>query len=100
MLSEARVASEPANAKPAVPFLEHFPELDQPPHWIRLTPMPFEIGRDTAANYVIHSQRVSKAHARICGSGDGFVILDCNSTNGTFVNGRRINEARLQANDI
>ncbi len=65
-----------------------------------VAPIPFHIGRESTADYVIHSQRVSKNHALIVRSGDGLVIVDHNSTNGTFVNGRRVKEARLQPNDI
>jgi EAL domain-containing protein (putative c-di-GMP-specific phosphodiesterase class I) len=82
------------------PFLEHFAEHDRVPQRIELDPLPFQIGRQASSHYVIHSQRVSKNHAQIIWSENEFVIVDQNSTNGTFVNGERINRARLKANDI
>jgi pSer/pThr/pTyr-binding forkhead associated (FHA) protein len=38
---------------------------------------------------------ISREHARIARSGAGFVIEDLGSTNGTFVNGRRISGAEI-----
>jgi EAL domain-containing protein (putative c-di-GMP-specific phosphodiesterase class I) len=100
MQTEAPSMTVPPHARLVIPYLEHFPELDQPPQRIMIAPIPFQIGRESTADYVIHSQRVSKNHAQIIRSGDGFAIVDRDSTNGTFVNGHRIKEAQLQANDI
>jgi serine/threonine protein kinase len=38
---------------------------------------------------------ISREHARIARSGESFVIEDLGSTNGTFVNGRRISKAEI-----
>ena len=48
------------------------------------------IGRGDANTIVINSARVSRNHARIEWKGDGFIIYDMSSSNGTFVNGQRV----------
>jgi pSer/pThr/pTyr-binding forkhead associated (FHA) protein len=48
------------------------------------------IGRGDANTIVINSARVSRNHARIEWKDDGFFIRDLSSSNGTFVNGQRI----------
>jgi serine phosphatase RsbU (regulator of sigma subunit) len=49
------------------------------------------IGRQEDAAIVLESLAVSRHHARIlCADGD-YVVVDVGSSNGTFVNGRRIN---------
>lgn len=53
---------------------------------------PFRIGRDPASDLVLASSNVSKRHAELL-HGDSIVFLrDLGSTNGTFVNGRRVTE--------
>ena len=83
-----------------VPYLEHYPEPGEPPHRILLDQFPFRIGRSMTAQYIIYSRQVSKEHTEISRRGKDFVIRDLGSTNGTFVNGQRIQEAPLADGDI
>lgn len=53
------------------------------------------IGRAADNNIVIDNRGVSGHHAIIVRNADEFYIGDNNSTNGVFVNGRRISESRL-----
>lgn len=59
-------------------------------------------GRDSSCDIVINDETVSKRHAEIEVDGDSIRIKDLGSSNGTFVNGRRLasNESvRLQILD-
>jgi len=54
---------------------------------------PFEVGRDPTAELVLQDAEVSRRHARF-ESQQGIVYVDdLKSSNGTFLNGRRVNEA-------
>src|SRR5271157_531443 len=64
-----------------------------------IDPLPFQIGRLAENHLVIRDSRVSRIHARITASGDRFVLEDCGSTHGTFVNGKRIARHTLDASD-
>lgn len=49
------------------------------------------IGREGGCDLVLDDRRVSGEHSRITASReDGFTIVDLDSTNGTYVNNRRI----------
>ncbi|HHW57241.1 MAG TPA: FHA domain-containing protein [Clostridia bacterium] len=59
------------------------------------------IGRSDECDIVIESPYVSAKHAIIRKKGRKFYIQDLNSTNGTFVNGKRIKGiAKIRNNDI
>lgn len=61
---------------------------------------PFIIGRDSACNLHLDDLRVSWRHARMTRSGDTWTLEDLRSSNGTFVNGRRIRRHRLRPGDM
>ena len=48
------------------------------------------IGREAGADLVIDAPGVSRRHARIVRQGDGYFIEDLKSSNGTFLNGKRL----------
>ncbi len=50
----------------------------------------FSIGRDINNDFVINDTEMSRKHAKISVRGEGFVVEDLGSTNGTFVNGQRL----------
>jgi EAL domain-containing protein (putative c-di-GMP-specific phosphodiesterase class I) len=81
-------------------YLECYPEQGGPVQRVPLLRLPFLIGRSETADHTIYSSKVSKEHATIAASGDGFVVRDLDSTNGTFVNGKRITEDALADGDI
>ena len=48
------------------------------------------LGRASDNDVIIRSPSVSRHHARITETQFGFVLIDLDSTNGTYVNGRKI----------
>jgi hypothetical protein len=58
------------------------------------------IGRGLAADLRLDDDRVSRRHAIIVRRGADTHLLDDRSSNGTFVNGRRILDARLGDGDL
>ncbi|MEK6256012.1 MAG: FHA domain-containing protein [Chloroflexota bacterium] len=57
------------------------------------------IGRKLDNHIVIHDSRVSRNHAQLRGINGKFMILDLNSTGGTYVNGQRITKSVLYSGD-
>ena len=58
--------------------------------------LPITIGRAASLNaIVLNNKLVSRQHARLENSDDKIVLIDENSTNGTFVDGRRVERATL-----
>jgi hypothetical protein len=53
------------------------------------------IGRDINNEIVINDAEISRKHCRLVMTADGFVIEDLGSTNGTWVNERRISSQHL-----
>ncbi len=56
-------------------------------------------GRAEANTVVLRDAKVSRQHAKILQKGEDFVLVDLNSSNGTYVNGERIEEHVLTNND-
>jgi transcriptional regulator with PAS, ATPase and Fis domain len=54
------------------------------------------IGREPPADIVVPVNAVSRTHAEITWEKGGFTLKDRESTNGTFVDGRRVEGARLE----
>src|SRR5580765_2074065 len=57
------------------------------------------IGRKPANDLVLADEKTSGVHAEIVPEGDRFVLRDLGSTNGTFLDGRRITEVVLSPGD-
>jgi pSer/pThr/pTyr-binding forkhead associated (FHA) protein/uncharacterized protein involved in exopolysaccharide biosynthesis len=57
------------------------------------------VGRDNDADVHIADASVSSHHARIFSRSQGFEIVDLDSTNGTFVGGKRVSRSGLQNAD-
>lgn len=59
---------------------------------VMVSSVPFRVGRRTDLNLCLTSPNISKVHAEIIAVGDNLFLRDLHSTNGTFVNGRRVQE--------
>lgn len=57
------------------------------------------LGRDAMCPIRIHDTEVSRQHAELRCSGEVFVLSDLGSSNGTYVNGQRIQEHHLSTGD-
>jgi EAL domain-containing protein (putative c-di-GMP-specific phosphodiesterase class I) len=62
---------------------------------IAIEPVPFVIGRDNDCNLKLTDKLISRRHCEIRISGDHLWIRDLESTNGTFVNFKKIEQAEL-----
>ena len=56
---------------------------------------PLRIGRGADNDLVVPDLRVSRYHVVIEPAKDGWIVRDLRSTNGTFLDGERVNEARM-----
>ncbi len=75
-------------------LLEHVSDTSE--KWTSaVEPFPFKVGRDEDCNLTLHSKWVSRHHAEIQTSGGLLWIRDRGSTNGTFINGKLIQESEL-----
>jgi pSer/pThr/pTyr-binding forkhead associated (FHA) protein len=57
------------------------------------------VGRAPRADFVLDAALVSRVHCRLTATDDHVEVVDLSSTNGTFVNGRRVKKASLAAGD-
>jgi pSer/pThr/pTyr-binding forkhead associated (FHA) protein len=61
---------------------------------------PRTMGRATRADFIVDAPLVSRVHCRLSVTADGTLeVEDLRSTNGTFVNERRVERAVLVAGD-
>jgi hypothetical protein len=85
--------------------------LSQPPRLVvRLKGRPLKtypfagttmsIGRLPENDIVIDNLSVSRKHATISSSKDGFTLRDLGSKNGTLLNGKPVSEAKLSSDDV
>src|SRR5918996_1013950 len=64
-----------------------------------LTDEAITMGREATNKVVIADPSVSRAHAWIEKRADGYYLIDKNSSNGTYVNGKKISQQKLNHND-
>jgi pSer/pThr/pTyr-binding forkhead associated (FHA) protein len=57
------------------------------------------IGRSTAAEFIVDAALVSRLHCQLTAGADCLNVKDLDSTNGTFVNGARVNMSELRSGD-
>jgi len=58
------------------------------------------VGRAPGADFIVDEALVSRLHCRLeAGDNDNLEVIDLSSTNGTFVNDKRIERAALKSGD-
>lgn len=57
------------------------------------------IGRSTKSGIFLDDVTVSRSHAVIEKSGSGYLLRDCGSLNGTYLNSTSVNEIELRSGD-
>ena len=57
------------------------------------------VGRAARADFVLDAGMVSRIHCRLTAGSQELEVLDLDSTNGTFVNGARVDRAVLKDGD-
>jgi len=58
------------------------------------------LGRKSTNDIVLEDMRVSRMHAQIRKTHEGYMIFDVGSTGGTFINGERITSKLLKTGDV
>ena len=73
---------------------------DDSPLTFRLGPGAIKtVGRAARADFIVDRALVSRIHCRLT-AGDGTLeVQDLSSTNGTFVNGKRVDRAQIGSGD-
>jgi EAL domain-containing protein (putative c-di-GMP-specific phosphodiesterase class I) len=67
---------------------------------IELRPLPFRVGRRPSPMLTLLSDSVSTEHAEFYMAGDALRVRDLGSTNGTFVNRRRVEDSVVGDGDV
>ena len=89
-----------APAKPAAtPTLQAVKGNDAGKTYDLRTKEMFIIGRGVATDITVWDIRVSRVHCRIDHDEDGYLVTDLNASNGTYVNGQKIETHRLKPGD-
>jgi adenylate cyclase len=57
------------------------------------------LGRGLGTDLPVHDPTISRRHAELTAGPDGVQVKDLNSSNGTFIAGRRVAAGRLRVND-
>jgi pSer/pThr/pTyr-binding forkhead associated (FHA) protein len=93
---------ETGRAQPAEAALVvvHSADREEPGRRYPLGADDLTIGRDEANTIVVRSDQASRRHARIFVSGGAHVLVDLDSTNGTFLNSKQVKEQTLRHGDV
>jgi pSer/pThr/pTyr-binding forkhead associated (FHA) protein len=57
------------------------------------------VGRAPRADFVLDAALVSRLHCRLTASADNVEVVDLSSTNGTYVNDKRVDKAQIGEGD-
>ncbi|MCL2324074.1 MAG: FHA domain-containing protein [Actinomycetia bacterium] len=93
---EAPSSRKPATPRPFRLLVTRGPHVDES---FYLDSEKMSIGRDPHAELFLNDRTVSREHANINRSGTRFVLRDADSLNGTYVNGKIVDEIALEEGD-
>jgi ABC transport system ATP-binding/permease protein len=75
-------------------------QTDSEPLTFRLRPGAIKtVGRAARADFIVDVALVSRLHCRLTAADDAIEVVDLKSTNGTYVNERRVDRAELKSGD-
>lgn len=80
-------------------ILQSIAQPDEP-FTFRLKPGAIKtVGRAPRADFIVDAALVSRLHCRLTATESNLEVVDLQSTNGTFVNDKRVDKATLSAGD-
>jgi pSer/pThr/pTyr-binding forkhead associated (FHA) protein len=76
-------------------------QSSEAPGWLfRMTDGAIKtVGRAPRADFIVDASLVSRLHCRLTAAEDALEVVDLSSTNGTFLNGKRIDRAQVASGD-
>jgi pSer/pThr/pTyr-binding forkhead associated (FHA) protein len=92
--------SGPAKTPPATLVVVHSADASEQGRRYPLGADDITLGREAGNDVVIVSDQASRRHARIFASGGAHVLVDLESTNGTFLNSKLVKEQTLRHGDV
>ena len=88
------------SSSPGVPESPETPDTDSSPLTFRLSAGAIKtIGRATGADFILDRALVSRLHCRLTAGDEKVEVEDLSSTNGTFVNDKRVDRAQIASGD-
>jgi adenylate cyclase len=83
-----------------MPFLSRIhPDGTQIERW-ETGARPLVVGRGECADAFVEDDALSRSHFLIVGEGSDYFLIDLNSSNGTWVNGRRVSAQKLPESEF
>ena len=81
-------------------WILHTPDSEAGPVTFRVSPGSVKtVGRAPRADFILEAALVSRLHCRLEAESEALLVVDLDSTNGTFVNDKRVDRARLSSGD-
>ena len=98
ILQATKTAGTPGT--PKTPGNPGIPRPHGTPLTFRLSPGATKtIGRAARADFIVDRALVSRLHCRLTAGDENLEVQDLSSTNGTFVNDKRVERARIASGD-